>query len=199
MGRRAWASSDRWRDDTASVVNGPPSHLLSHSPLFIPTWRGVFDWFRFGIDGRPFLPSQTPQTSTASDANVKVIGTVKAISAGSYPITAANPALCPSGEQGRHLHLEPRGDIRTHPLTDVTIDLASTRFCSMRFFLPLRGGRGFSELHFGTVNGYWMTTSDDADIHVGIGGGRAEFHVKYDEMRFPDTIDHAVVPSVEAK
>ena len=199
MESRAWASSYRWRDDTASVVNGPPSHLLSHSPLFIPTWRGVFDWFRFGIDGRPFLPSQTPQTSTASDANVKVIGTVKAISAGSYHITAANPALCPSGEQGRHLHLEPRGDIRTHPLTDVTIDLASTRFCSMRFFLPLRGGRGFSELHFGTVNGYWMTTSDDADIHVGIGGGRAEFHVKYDEMRFPDTIDDAVFASVEAK
>lgn len=201
----SWLASYRERDDLASIANGPLSHALTHSPVFIPTWTGVYEWFRFGFDGRPIPVNPTPQPSAAlaqesaapTDANLKVIGSVTAISPDAYRITAANLAVCTGGEQGRHLHLVPRnGDTKMHPLTDVTIDLASTRFCSIRFSLPLRGARGFSELHFGNVKGYWMTTSDDADMHGFF--LHAELHIRYDEMRFPSVLDQDSVFTLTA-
>ncbi|MDP9025223.1 MAG: hypothetical protein M3N13_07610, partial [Candidatus Eremiobacteraeota bacterium] len=114
-----------------------------------------------------------------------------------YRITAAHTALCPGGEQGRHLQLAPRnGDIWVHPLTDVVIDIAQTRFCSMRFHSPAVDGVSFAELHFGSVHGYWMTTSVDTDLRqygqLGIPGPRASWHFTYDELRFPDSLDDTI-------
>jgi hypothetical protein len=201
----SWPVNYRERDDLASITNGPLSHLLTHSPVFIPTWTGAYEWFRFGLDGRPILVSATAQPSAAlpqasaspATPNLAVIGSVTAVSPGAYRITAANPDTCPGSEQGRHLHLEPRdGDTKMHPLTDVTIDLASTRFCSVRFVLPLRGARGFSKLHFGNVNGYWMTTSDDADITGLL--VKAKLHIRYDEIRFPNVLDEASIFTLTA-
>lgn len=80
-----------------------------------------------------------------------------------------------------------------HPLTDVTIDLATTRFCSVRFSLPLRGAYGYSELHFGDVQGYWMTTSDHADMRAILGTLHFELYITYDEMRFPKALDEGSI------
>ncbi|HEX3463122.1 MAG TPA: hypothetical protein VHS78_03580 [Candidatus Elarobacter sp.] len=197
----SWPASYRERDDLVSVAGGPLGHVLTHSPIFIPTWTGVYEWFRFGVDGRPIpvnptTPTAAPvQPSPASAVpQLSVIGTVTALSPSAYRITSANADPCPGGERGRHLHVEPRtGDRRMHPLTDVTIDLATTRFCSVRFWLPLRGSHGYSELHFGTVNGYWMITSDDADMRAILGSLHFELHVRYDDMRFPDALDEGAL------
>ena len=195
----SWATSHRASDDLGSVANTPRSHLLAHSPLFNPTWTGAYDWLRYGIEARPLTPNSTPQPSAESEKNLKSIGYVQALGPSAYRITSANPARCPGGQDGRHLRLAARrGDVWVHPLTDVTIDLASTRFCSMRFHSPVNdaGGVSFAELHFGIVNGYWVTTNVDTDWRTfgqfGIGGRRAEWHITYDEMRFPDKLDDAL-------
>jgi hypothetical protein len=192
----AWPTSYRTRDDLASIVDKPQSRLLTHSPLFSPTWTGAYDWMRYGLNGRPDVPDPSPQPSTSPDPNLKVIGIVSVIGSAFYRITAANPMRCPSGSPGRHLHLEPRNNPAIHPLTDVTIDLASTRFCSMRFRLAVTGTgsltrvNGFEELHFSAASGYWVTTNGDADI--AIGPRQLELHLKLEDMHFPDTLDDAL-------
>ena len=192
----SWATSHRASDDLSSVANRPHSHLLSRSPVFNPTWTGAYDWLRYGIEGAP-PPKPAPQPSAASDEQLKVIGMVKALGPSSYRITAADPAVCPGGEPGRHLQLAARnGDIKMHPLADVVIEIAHTRFCTMRFHGPAVTGVAFAELHFGTVHGYWMTTSVDHEWRTfgqfGIGGERASWHVTYDDMRFPDALGDAL-------
>jgi len=194
----SWGASYRASDDLASVANTPQSHLLSHLALFSPTWTGAYDWLRYGLNGRPPVPKSNPQPSPAPTEQLKTIGMVRALGPSSYRISAANPTICPGGQQGRHLQLTPRdGDIQKHPLTDVTIDLASRRFCSMRFHAPGNGiGISFSELRFGTVNGYFVTTDVNTDFRgygqFGIGGHRGEWRITYDEMRFPDKLDDAI-------
>jgi D-alanyl-D-alanine carboxypeptidase len=193
----SWATSHRASDDLSSVANTSQSHLLTHSALFNPTWTGAYDWLRFGITGRPFGPRLPAQPSPTPNEQLKTIGTVTALAPSSYRISAANAALCPGGQRGRHLVLAARnGDVWVHPLTEVTIDLASTRFCSMRFHSPAEAGVSFAELHFGTVNGYWMTTSIDADHRTfgqfGIGGRRSSWHITYDDVRVPDALDDAL-------
>jgi D-alanyl-D-alanine carboxypeptidase len=193
----SWPTSHRASDDLSSIANTPQSHLLTHSALFNPTWTGAYDWLRFGIAGRPFGPRLSAQPSPAPNEQLKTIGTVTALAPSSYRISAANAALCPGGQRGRHLVLAARnGDVWIHPLTDVTIDLASTRFCGMRFHSPAEAGVSFAELHFGTVDGYWMTTSVDTDLRgfgqLGIGGRRSSWHITYDDMRFPDALDDAL-------
>ncbi|HTD38197.1 MAG TPA: alpha/beta fold hydrolase [Candidatus Limnocylindrales bacterium] len=190
----SWATSHRASDDLSSIANRPHSHLLSRSPLFNPTWTGAYDWLRYGIEPPP---KPAPPPSAASDEQLKVIGMVKALGPSSYRISAAGPAVCPGGEPGRHLQLAARnGDIKMHPLADVVIEIAHTRFCSMRFHAPAVEGVSFAELHFGAVHGYWMTTSIDMNWHgfgqFGIGGERASWHVTYDGMRFPDALDDAL-------
>jgi D-alanyl-D-alanine carboxypeptidase len=193
----SWATSHRASDDLASVANTPESHLLSRAALFNPTWTGAYDWLRFGIDGRPFAQKPSAQSSPAPNEQLKTIGMVTALGPSSYRIRAANAALCPGGQQGRHLSLAARdGNVWMHPLTDVTIDRAAMRFCSMRFHSPAEGGISFAELHFGTVSGYWMTTRVDTDFRgfgqFGIGGQRSSWHITYDDMRFPDALDDAL-------
>ncbi len=192
----AWPTSHRASDDLASVANTPQSHLLARAALFNPTWTGAYDWLRFGMVGRPFIPKPSPPASTESEKQLKNIGYVRALGPSAYRIAAANPAPCPGGEPGRHLQLTTQGDIWKHPLTDVTIDLASTRFCSMRFHSWAPGGVSFAQLHFRTVNGYLVMTGVDTDYRdfgqFGIGGHRAEWHITYDEMRFPDSLDDAL-------
>jgi CubicO group peptidase (beta-lactamase class C family) len=193
----SWATRHRASDDLSSVANTPQSHLLTRSALFNPTWTGAYDWLRFGKEGRPFGQRLSAQPSPAPNEQLKTIGMVTALGPSLYRIRAANAALCPGGQQGRHLVLAARnGNVWMHPLTDVTIDLAATRFCSMRFHNPAVGGISFAELHFGTVNGYWMTTRVDIDFRsfgqFGIGGRRSSWHITYDDMRFPDALDDAL-------
>jgi hypothetical protein len=210
--RAAWPVSYRTNDDLASIVNRPDHHLISHSPIFSPTWDGVYDWMRYGISGRPNRPATaTPepaaQPQTGTDAGAVVIGMAQVISINFYRITQADALPCPSGSEGRHLHLEPRAEPLRHPLTDVTIDTASGRFCSMRFHLEIHSLLGFAlnatateEIHFGDVNGYWMTTSSDSDIlerTFGIGLHHATLHFTYQDVRFPDRLEEALfVPQV---
>lgn len=189
----SWAISHRASDDLGSVATTPHSHLLSRSPLFNPTWTGTYDWLRYGIEGRS-PPNPATQPSAAPNEQLKVIGMVTVLGPSAYRISAADATLCPGGEPGRHLQLTPRnGDTRMHPLTDVVIDVTHTRFCSMRFHSPAQAGVSFAELHFGTVHGYWVTTSIDTDLRTfgqfGIGGERSSWHITYDDMRFPDALD----------
>ncbi len=195
----SWPTSHRASDDLGSIANTPQSHLLTRSGLFNPTWTGVYDWMRYGIKGPQFraTPAPVPQQSPGPDEHLPVIGVVKALIPSAYRITAADARPCPGGEQGRHLQLAPRnGDIWGHPLTDVVIDVAQTRFCSMRFHSPMVDGVSFSELHFGSVHGYWMTTSIDSDFRqygqLGLPGPRSSCHFTYDELRFPDSLDDSI-------
>ena len=198
----SWLTSHRASDDLGSVATGPHSHLIAHSALFNPTWTGVYDWLRYGIGGPPpAKPAQ--QSATAATEQLKVIGMVKALGSSAYRISAADAAPCPGGEPGRHLQLAARnGDVRMHPLTDVVIDVAHKRFCSMRFHSPAVDGVSFAELHFGVIHGYWMTTSVDTTLRgfgqLGIGGERASWHIAYEDVSFPDALDDAMFRAPDA-
>jgi hypothetical protein len=197
----SWNTSYRTSDNTSSIASGPQNHLLSHSPLFSPTWTSVYDLIRFGFNGRPKPADPGPQATASSNPSLKVIGVSSAIGSSFYTITSANAAKCTGGTDGRHLRLQPRGDPSIYPLTDITIDLASMRFCSVRFRLKfsdaddVESTTGFAELHFGPIGEYWMATSDDADIvitSVRSEVQRATWHFTYDHVQFPDTLDDAL-------
>ncbi len=202
----SWPTTYRASDDLASIVNGPENHVLFHEAMFIPTWTGIHDWMLFVLHGRPVSANSdpSPEPSMAAASSLKVIGMVNVIGINFYRITGAGAALCPGGAQGRHLQLEAPNNPAIHALTDVTIDLASMRFCSMRFRLALKSNAAFvlnstgsSELHFGDVDGFWMTLSGDSDILVrtfGIGVHRAKLLVTYEGIHFPNTIDAGLLP-----
>jgi hypothetical protein len=182
--------SYRTNDELASIANKPGHHFVSHSPAFSPTWDGTYDLMRYGIVGRPVTPAPAtpePATPEPADSGVVVIGIAQVIGINFYRITQADAAKCPDGSQGRHLHLEALTDPVRHPLTDATIDPTSQRFCSMRF------GTAYliEEVHFGDVNGYWMTTSMERTLYFR-GGSHWGFRFTYQNVRYPDTLDAAL-------
>src|SRR5271155_2563826 len=156
MSTSSWDGRFRARDDRAIVVvDGKP--LVGLSPLFDPTWYGARDWLRHGLESLPVpLPSAEPRKlpHPAASGELPVIATVSAINWGDYSVTRVQPEKClASNFIGDHLQLSAR-DPDTNPLTDVIIDIATRRFCTMRFRIPAgsaTSGGGYFELSFGDV------------------------------------------------
>ncbi len=172
------------RSDQASLVSWQTSYtgaanrivlqtpygqrLIAISPLFNPTWRGAYDWLRFGLQGEsPAAQPGLPQPQSAN-GGLKTIAAVTAVSPGAYDIQDEGPQQCPDGSSGTHLHLVARALPSEHPLTDVVVENDSSRFCSMRFSIGSAGlvytMSGFIELHFGGVGKYWLVTNGAGDV-----------------------------------
>lgn len=164
-------SAVAWRTDyygpTAQAVlvlqNGTKLNALS--PIFNPTWRGAYDWLRYGLQGRPALGAQSAQPASTG---LKTIAALTALSPGAYDVDAGGAQMCPGGTSGVHLRFHPRFDPDAHPLTDVVIDDASNRICSMRFRIGSKGlvyaMTGFMELHFAQAGRYWLVSGGSGDI-----------------------------------
>jgi hypothetical protein len=188
----SWQATYRAADDESTVTRSDAPPLRTTTPLFDPTWRGAYDWMRYGLQGAPPSPSTaTSAPSAAPEAlPVPAIGRVVALGTGAYRVSDAGEAPCPGGTAGRRLHLVPWRDPAAHPLTDVIVDAQSMRFCWMRFNYGQTGAlamTGSFELRLGPVADYWAVTSGSAEFTLrmlGIGTKHIHLTFAYDDLRF---------------
>ncbi|HUY11564.1 MAG TPA: hypothetical protein VMV73_04815, partial [Candidatus Dormibacteraeota bacterium] len=150
----------RTHDDRAAYRDLPKgSWGLDTSHAFDPTWAGVYDFVQYGV--APLNPqASSPAPSPSPRANVKtkglrIIAIVKAIAPSAYRISDRGAALCPDGAPGHALYLDAIRDPLQHMLTNVVIEAATGRFCSMRFSAAASvvavGGSITIDLQFGSV------------------------------------------------
>lgn len=161
----SWSDTFDYASDSATVDTQNAKALIGIGPLFDPTWYGAYDWLRYGLDGRPH-PSAAG-SAPAPDPRLETIATLTVMAPGAYRVSDAGARPCPSGEAGHHLQFAAREDWTRHPLTDVTIDERTMRFCSVRFRIDpkhVRGGTGIAQIDFADVSGYWLETESRIDF-----------------------------------
>lgn len=161
----SWTETYDSAADSASVnIENAPS-LLGIGPLFDPTWNGAYDWLRYGLDGRPHAkPSIAAPTA---DPNLKTITTLTVMAPGAYRVSDAGAQQCPGGTPGHHLQFASRTDWVRHPLTDITIDERTMRFCSLSFRIDpkhVRGGTGTVQIDYAGTSGFWFETRAHIDF-----------------------------------
>ena len=185
-GQGDWTSLYSGETNRTTVERSHDSSLLAISPIFNPTWLGAYDWLRYGLHGQPPLSVMATPASIATPIDgMKEIAVVAAVNPGAYDVSYSGNAACPSGTPGLHLRLIARTDPRVHPLTDVTIDPITMRFCSMRFNIGNASGislTGSFELHFGDRQGYWLVTDASSNLLFrlfGFGAKHAQLNLTY--------------------
>jgi hypothetical protein len=185
----SWPVALRSADGKAVLRDERGASVAVGSSLFKPTWRGAYQWARYGFGHAAPTP---PASATAlPDDNAQtVIGRSIAVAPGAYRIEDGPPAACPDGTPGRHLHLTAIVTPETHPLTDVVIDDRANRICTMRFNL-VRGGAfsltGVFDLDFGDREGYWVVVDGSARVIFrvfGIGAKHASMTFTYTGFAF---------------
>ena len=199
---RTWEVYYRGADGAASIALPDQPHAITTIPLFDPTWRGAFRWMRRGILGtQAEQPAQAaaPQVPDVTGTAPPVIAVVRAFGTSYYDVVDAGPLPCTDGRPGRHLHLIARSDPVEHPLTDVVVDLASMRFCTMRFHQTVKSGmnNGFFDidLHFADTGGYYLIT--DGRVTGGLrlfllAAFRLDTTFAYDRIQLPASLPAAL-------
>lgn len=161
----AWSETFYPASDTATVDTETAKTLLGEGPLFDPTWTGAYDWLRYGLDGRPH--QNAAQTAPKPDPQLKTIATLTVMAPGAYRVTDAGAQACPDGSAGHHLQFAAKADWTRHPLTDITVDERTLRFCEVVLRIDpqhVHGGTATVELDYADVNGYWLETHNHIDF-----------------------------------
>jgi hypothetical protein len=191
-----WLVSYRSSDRLASIPLADGTHVLSSLALFDPTWNGVDEWMRHGLTATDETREPSAAPAPGTPALLPVIAVVSAMSPGNYDIEDAGAADC-DGRAGHALRLTATRDPQSHPLSGVTVDLATQRFCSMRFNLRAGGAgsvTGTVELRFGDVGGYDLVTGGRIEGNarsIGISVGSFTIPFAYAAMAFPATLPDA--------
>lgn len=160
-----WSETFYPASDTATVDTETAKALLGEGPLFDPTWTGAYNWLRYGLDGRPH--QNAAQTAPKPDPHLKTIATLTVMAPGAYRVSDAGAQQCPNGSSGHHLQFAAKGDWTRHPLTDITIDERTMRFCSVVFRIDpqhIHGATATVELDYADVDGYWLETRNHVDV-----------------------------------
>ncbi len=195
-----FASAYRKSDDLTSVET-PQGWGIIRSPVFDPTWNGVEDWIRYGLNGRP--DSATAPPLPTPDVNgLRVIAAVRAMGLAFYDASDAGSGTCANGDAAHRVHLIARRDPLDHPLTDVAIDVRTNRLCFARFEMRqsvvAAGYASTIELNIADVDGESMVRSGSIDVlarAIGIGIKRVTIAFTYDNFAFPATLAGAMFPS----
>jgi hypothetical protein len=137
--------------ETELVDAADGKRYLTARSFFDPTWYGAVRALGQGMFGSqdPAAPRESPAESTAT--SVKVIGTVAALGPAIYSVRDMGDAPCNDGSPGRAFHLTPKSTDRRYQLTDVVVQSASQRFCTIRFSAYGAGWNiygGFYEQHY---------------------------------------------------
>jgi hypothetical protein len=220
---RHYEASYRSTDRVLQFTNDEGDRLVGRGHLLEPTWAGAYDILRYGLRGNDpatvatAAPSDASATNApavdalpapaASDAAVTLqtpppaIGSVSAISPLYYQVFDEGTRTCAGLGDGRALHLVARHDVQAHPLTDVVLDPATGRFCSMTFVLKesgLAGITGHYTIDFAPFGAYWLVSDGLIDINVrlfGIAAKHATLHWAISDVATPPSIpDEAFVP-----
>jgi hypothetical protein len=123
-----------------------------------------------------------------------VIGTVAAIGPGIYVVEDRGAASCSNGNPGRALHLWSRAHNPRQTLSDVVIELASMRLCTVRFGMRSGSGLGVDSIveeHFADVGGYWIQTDGfvEATARVmGIAAAHGTWRYRFVDTQYPGAI-----------
>lgn len=182
----------------AYVTLADGTRLQSTLATFDPTWTGVYRWMLRGFSAAPLpVAPSSPPSSGSKASPLPVIAVVSAMSADDYTIEDAGSGDC-DGHSGHALRLRATHDPQGHPLSGVTIDPATLRFCSLRF--ALRSGSVATnisstvELHFGVVGGYYLVTGGriESDVRtMGIATAHYVTPFHYTHMTFPAALPAA--------
>ena len=215
-----WNTFYRLDDNCAEIVTAKRAPLLTHDAMFIPTWLGAFSVLMYGFPGDPpgffgnlwkehhlnpalvsavsscVAPAPTHNAEAVvpvvNGVKLATIAVVRAIAPPAYRVIDAGPARCGTSV-GRHLRLLAY-DPRTHPLTDVVVDLANNRFCMMRFnigdpaFASLRGSY---EIHFAKKGRYLVVRRSLVTLHLrvlGLSLQKTTLAFSYRDFTFPKSI-----------
>lgn len=176
------------------VVLGLDPAAMTQHPLLDASWRGSYDWLRYGFDGPPpVLATPTPlPTALASPLDdvsaTPVVAVVRAIGTASYSIEDRGPQRCPDGHAGYHVRLHARRDPDAHPATDAVFDVATQHMCMLRFALrpsQFLGVPGSVEVDYGRVGAYVLATQAQIEFwgtirHVG--RNHLEILVRYSDF-----------------
>jgi hypothetical protein len=157
-----WTIAHRTHDYQSAILNDDGVRYTSARSFFDPTWYGASRALREGMfnsqDPAPPNPQATPAPAPSA-ANLKTISLISVIGPSLYDVDDRGPATCTNGDSGRALHLTSRTRDPRHQFSDVVVDTANMRFCSIRFSLGSGlGFHGYLEQHYGNVGGYWMQT-----------------------------------------
>jgi hypothetical protein len=192
---REYDASYRSADRALQFTSDAGDRLVGHGHLLEPTWAGAYDILRYGLRGNDpaAIATSTPGGAFDTGAPVAVaaptpgpsgafaalqtpppaIGSVTAISPLYYRVFDNGTRACTGLGDGRALHLVARHDVQQHPLTDVVLDPASGRFCSMTFVLKesgLAGITGHYTIDFAPFGSYWLVSGGLIDINVRLFG-----------------------------
>lgn len=198
-----FAAAYRKSDDLTSVQTAQKLWGIIRSPIFNPTWNGIEDWIRYGLNGRP--NSATAQPLPTTDRNgLPVIAAVRAMGVAFYDVSDEGAATCANGDAAHRVHLIARKDPLDHPLTDALIDEHTGRLCYTRFemrqSIVAAGYTSTIELNIGDVNGNALVRSGKIDVvvrAVGIGVKRFMMTFAYDHIAFPANLSDDMFPGAE--
>jgi len=160
--------------------------------FFDPTWYGTERALRLGMlnSQDPAAPHRTEEDPTPPPGpTLRTIAVTTVMSPSIYNVEDRGPATCANGDPGRALHLWSRARNVMHQLSDVTIDLSSMQFCTMRYSVAdTFGYHGIVEQHFANVGGYWMQTDgllDGTLRFMGVAMHHGIWRYRLTDMRFP--------------
>ena len=190
----SWSTDFGESGEAKVIADGKPP-LAADSPLFNPTWNGVYDWIRYGIDGAPqnkaviaASPVPSPSANADSASGLASIGIVQAIGVAYYDVSDDGPATCPAGSVGEHYHLRAYANPEAHPVTDMTIDRALDRICAVKFNVGKSSAlslTGSYEIDFAEISGYWLVTKGHGDFLYrlfGFGAKRSSIDFSYSDF-----------------
>lgn len=161
----AWSETFDSVSETAILDTQTGKSLLGEEALFNPTWTGAYDWLRYGLDGHPRQGGA--RTAPSPDPQLKTIATLTIMAPGAYRVSDAGARQCPDGSAGHHLQFAAKGDWTRHPLTDITVEERTMRFCSVVFRVDpqhIHGATAAVELDYSEVDGYWLETRAHIDV-----------------------------------
>ncbi len=182
----------RKSDDLTSVQTSSGWGVIN-SPVFDPTWSGVADWIRYGLNGRPDSAT-APPPPTPAPGGLPVIAAVQAMGVAFYDVSDGGAATCANGDPAHRVHLIARRDPLDHPLTDAVIDVRTNRLCfvrlEMRQSIVAAGYTSTFELNIADVNGESLVRSGTIELvlrAMGFGVKRVTMTLAYDHFAFPAT------------
>lgn len=190
-------SSDR-SAYSVKVDGGPIA--VSRLALLNATWRGLYTWMNYGFEGAAPAPKPASSSAPVIAEQDPVIAVVTAIGIAFYNVRDGGAGVCPNGDAGHRVVLEPLGDLYKHPLREVTIDEATGLFCSMRFIAPLRydvNGTPVAaadvEVHLMELDGYFVVSDERAAFDSAAPNGRTVrvvTTIRFDRFVFPTQLPH---------
>ena len=191
-------------DDSTALLTQDGRWGTITSPWVNPTWSGLSDWMRYGIDGRPALsPSSSPSAVTATPTAVPTsvphtIAAVTAMGVAYYNVSDAGAGTCANGDPGHAVHLIARENPREHPLTGATVDLVTKRLCSISIGFRQTGAfsaNGIIDAALSERDGMMLVTHEHMEFNVhalAIQLKHIEVEMSYHGFAFPQTLDQAL-------